>query len=186
MALPAKLFKTSITIWTEVPTDGWELDTLAREAIDGEGYCDFIDCTEITDASQFPDTEFFGVDGDPDDRPKQCQNPQCLSLGVTWSHTHPVGKPDEAVWAWVCDTCGCVQERRMFAVIHKATGKIVEETGAPFDAYSSEEVEEEFAHPHRKGADLSAKTVLEGLGIEVVPLTDELEAQYRDLEPDDA
>ena len=59
---PTKLYRTTIVIWTEVHTDDWELDDIAREAISGEGFCSSSQCEEVSDAEQFPDTEFFDFD----------------------------------------------------------------------------------------------------------------------------
>jgi|GEM_PF-2686516 len=186
MALPKKLYQTTITIWTESPTDSWTLSDLAREAETGEAYCDSVKCVELTEKEKFPDTEFFGVE-EQEEPPQVCQNPQCKSLGMSWSHTHPVGHPESPVWAWVCDSCGCVQEKKLFAVIHTATGEISEESGAPYEGYSADEVEEELMKRHLNGElPFTAKEALRRDGLEVVPLTDELEAQYRALDPDNA
>ena len=56
---PKKLYKTTIVIWTEYNTDCWGINALAEEAVSGNAYCDIQDCDEVTDVSQFPDTEFF-------------------------------------------------------------------------------------------------------------------------------
>lgn len=58
---PKKLYRTTIVIWTEYPTDSVELPDLAREATTGEGFCSEQECEEITDPNQFPDTEFFNL-----------------------------------------------------------------------------------------------------------------------------
>ncbi len=56
---PAHLYRTTIVIWTEYPTDDSELSDLGREAETGEGFCSSQQCEFITDPAQFPDTEFF-------------------------------------------------------------------------------------------------------------------------------
>lgn len=59
---PKKLFRTTVVVWTEYPTDNVEIEDLAREATSGEGYCETQRCEEVTDPEKFPDTEFFNLD----------------------------------------------------------------------------------------------------------------------------
>lgn len=58
---PEKLYKTTIVIWSEFPTEGLELEDLARDADIGDSYCDGLRCEEVTDPAQFPNTDFFGM-----------------------------------------------------------------------------------------------------------------------------
>lgn len=59
-----KLFKTTIIIWSEYdPTGIQEIDSLAREAIQGDAYCSFQETIETdpeADANP-PDLEFFNL-----------------------------------------------------------------------------------------------------------------------------
>ena len=60
MNKPNVLYKTTVIIWSTIdPTDKFELDDLAREAINGEMFCSDLSTEKIEDVSQFPDTEFF-------------------------------------------------------------------------------------------------------------------------------
>ena len=60
MSKPKKLYKTTVVIWSEYdPSFKVEIDELARDAIQGESYCSTQNTEEITDPSQFPETEFF-------------------------------------------------------------------------------------------------------------------------------
>ena len=61
MYRPDMLYKTTIIIWTESDPAEETLEALAYAAEQGEGFCSFQGTEEITDASQFPNTEFFGV-----------------------------------------------------------------------------------------------------------------------------
>ena len=68
MSLPKKLYKTTVTIWSRYdPTDKYELDDLATEAMSGEFYCAGMNSELVVDVEDFPDTEFFGVEGDDED-----------------------------------------------------------------------------------------------------------------------
>lgn len=59
--MPDKLFKTTIVIWTDFDPADFEIDTLAREAMNGDAYCSQQTTDPITDKEQFPKTEFFDV-----------------------------------------------------------------------------------------------------------------------------
>lgn len=64
MALPKKLYKTTVVIWSTFdPTDKYELDELGREAMEGQFYCSSQEAECITDMDEFPETEFFDLDG---------------------------------------------------------------------------------------------------------------------------
>ena len=65
--LPKGLWKTTAVIWTEYDPQETPLGELAREATCGEGYCDSQEAEFVTDPAQFPDTEFFVVEGTDDD-----------------------------------------------------------------------------------------------------------------------
>ena len=58
---PKKLYRTTIVIWSEYPTDIMEIDHLARDCMDGESFCESSDCEEVTNPSNFPATEFFDL-----------------------------------------------------------------------------------------------------------------------------
>ena len=74
MTLPKKLYKTTVIIWSKYdPTDRFELDDLAIEAMSGEFYCSEQHSECVDDAEDFPDTEFFGIDGE-DDEPVEDEN----------------------------------------------------------------------------------------------------------------
>ena len=63
MALPKKLYKTTIVIWSEYdPTNKLELEDMAREATNGDMFCSDISAEVVDDQVEFPDTEFFGVE----------------------------------------------------------------------------------------------------------------------------
>jgi hypothetical protein len=62
MSKPQALYKTTIVIWTEYPTDNVSIDTLAAEACTGDAYCSSQKCELISDPNKFPNTEFFGDD----------------------------------------------------------------------------------------------------------------------------
>jgi hypothetical protein len=64
---PQKLYKTTITIWTEYPTNEWSIEDLAREATRGDAYCESQKCVGVSDPAKFPQTEFFGDDTVDDD-----------------------------------------------------------------------------------------------------------------------
>ena len=56
------LYKTTIVIWTEEDTRGWELEDLAREATVGVAYCSTQTIAAVLDPEEDPDwdgTEFF-------------------------------------------------------------------------------------------------------------------------------
>lgn len=57
---PQKLYKTTIVIWSEYPTNNVSIEDLAREATRGDAYCSSQRCEGVSDPSKFPDTEFFG------------------------------------------------------------------------------------------------------------------------------
>ncbi len=57
---PSKLWRTTVVIWTDYDPAGMELDDLAREATSGDGFCSQQNTEEISDPTQFPETEFFG------------------------------------------------------------------------------------------------------------------------------
>lgn len=61
---PEKLYRTTIVIWSEIPSDDYELDELASAAIEGDCFCSSIQCEEVTDPKQFPQTEFFDTPED--------------------------------------------------------------------------------------------------------------------------
>ena len=67
MELPNKMYKTTIVIWTDYDPASMELDDLAREAMRGDAYCSQQHVDEITDKSQFPDTDFFGREDDEEE-----------------------------------------------------------------------------------------------------------------------
>lgn len=59
------LYKTTIVIWSEEPTDFVPLDVLGNQAIYGEMYCSKQRCDRVDDPFNDPDwedTEFFGED----------------------------------------------------------------------------------------------------------------------------
>jgi hypothetical protein len=60
MTKPQKLYKTTIVIWTEYPTNEFSIVSLAEEATDGNAYCSSQKCEGVSDPSKFPNTEFFG------------------------------------------------------------------------------------------------------------------------------
>lgn len=62
--LPAKLYKTTLVIWSQYNPDGMPLEDLAREADQGDAYCSNWSTVAVTNQADFPDTEFFGVDDD--------------------------------------------------------------------------------------------------------------------------
>lgn len=59
------LYKTVIVIWSdEDPTNKYELDELAQEAVDGSMYCSRMKATHVSDPAKDPDwdkTDFFGA-----------------------------------------------------------------------------------------------------------------------------
>lgn len=55
-----KLWKTTITIWTDYDPTDVELEDLAREATCGDAYCSGQSAEAVIDAAQFPQTDFFG------------------------------------------------------------------------------------------------------------------------------
>ena len=59
---PKKLYKTTITIWTDYDPDFLEIHELAHEAISGDAYCDSQNTEIVTNASLFPETEFFDLE----------------------------------------------------------------------------------------------------------------------------
>lgn len=59
MAKPTRLYRTTIVIWSENPTDFYDLQDLAYQAQEGEMFCQLQECEEVNDSEQFPDTEFF-------------------------------------------------------------------------------------------------------------------------------
>jgi hypothetical protein len=68
MSLPEKLYKTTITIWSQYDGSKVELSDLAYQAQEGNAYCSQQDTELITDPAQFPGTEFFGVDDGEDEQ----------------------------------------------------------------------------------------------------------------------
>ena len=64
MAKPQKLFKTTIVIWSEYPTNEYSIEDLAKEATSGDAYCSIQFCEGVSDPEKFPKTEFFGDDQD--------------------------------------------------------------------------------------------------------------------------
>lgn len=60
MTAPQKLYKTTIVIWSEYPTNEYSIEDLAREATNGDAYCSLQHCEGVSDPSKFPHTEFFG------------------------------------------------------------------------------------------------------------------------------
>ena len=92
-----KLYKTIIVIWSEYPTDGVELEDLAREATSGDAYCVSSECTAIEDTANDPHwdgTEFFERGNDEDDEDDSdgddlCDS--CMRSGVEISHTDDDG-----------------------------------------------------------------------------------------------
>jgi hypothetical protein len=65
--LPTKLYKSTITIWTEYNPLSVELVDLARDATSGDSFCEMHEFTEVTNPDEFPDTDFFGCDEEEDD-----------------------------------------------------------------------------------------------------------------------
>jgi hypothetical protein len=61
MGLPARLYKTTIVIWSRYDGADVELHGLAYEAEEGDAYCTRQDSELITDPADFPDTDFFGT-----------------------------------------------------------------------------------------------------------------------------
>lgn len=64
------LYKTVIVIWTEFDPRGWEIDSLARESVDGEAYCSQQLIENIENPEKDPDwdgTEFFGEDDEDEE-----------------------------------------------------------------------------------------------------------------------
>ena len=59
MAAPKELYKTTIIIWSDFNPANFAIDELAREAISGDAYCSEQNTEYVTDAGQFPKTEFF-------------------------------------------------------------------------------------------------------------------------------
>lgn len=90
-----KLYKTIIVIWSEYPTDGIELEDLAREATSGDAYCVSSECTAVEDVATDPHwdgTEFFERGNDDDDDSKDgdlCDT--CMRSGVEISHVDDEG-----------------------------------------------------------------------------------------------
>ncbi len=68
MAKSTPLWRTTIHIWTEYDPQQMELQDLAREATDGDGYCDLQRAEYIRDPNMLPHTEFFD---DVDDSEKE-------------------------------------------------------------------------------------------------------------------
>lgn len=64
MSKPQVLYKTTLIIWTEYPTDNVSIDSLAQEACTGDAFCSLQKCETISDPSKFPGTDFFGSDED--------------------------------------------------------------------------------------------------------------------------
>ena len=71
MSKPQKLFKTTIVIWSEYPTNEYSIDDLAREAISGDAYCSLQHCEGVSDPAKFPHTEFFGDDEEDDEQTRK-------------------------------------------------------------------------------------------------------------------
>lgn len=53
------LYKTTITIWSDVDTNCMDLQSICYEAEGGSFYCEKQDCELIEDKEQFPKTFFF-------------------------------------------------------------------------------------------------------------------------------
>lgn len=56
---PKSLYRTTIVVWSENPTNFMDLETIGYEAISGEMYCDSQKCELVENTDEFPDTEFF-------------------------------------------------------------------------------------------------------------------------------
>lgn len=64
-----KLWKTTIVIWSDKDPFNWEIDDLARDAMNGDSYCSRQRTVLVEDAEADPDwqaTEFFDYP-EPDD-----------------------------------------------------------------------------------------------------------------------
>jgi len=57
---PAKLYRTTIVIWSDFDPRDLEISYLARDAESGDSFCETLATVEVTDPTQFPETEFFG------------------------------------------------------------------------------------------------------------------------------
>ena len=75
-----------------------------------------------------------------------------------------------------------MDERKLYAVVHQNDPqRIVSVTGAPFDAESQEAAEKEVCLTYTKYVREGAHLWLRDAGWLVVPLTEELEKQYREI-----
>jgi hypothetical protein len=59
MTKPKELYKTTMVIWTDYDPGEMDIDVLARESINGDGFCSHMGTELVTDKSLYPDTEFF-------------------------------------------------------------------------------------------------------------------------------
>lgn len=61
------LYRTIIHIWTQYNPEDWELEDLARDAVDGAAYCDY-QFSELIDSPVAAGlkTEFFDEPGEED------------------------------------------------------------------------------------------------------------------------
>lgn len=59
MTKPTKLYRTTITVWSENPIEFYGLQEVNRLAQVGEIFCTLTECEEVIDTKEFPDTGFF-------------------------------------------------------------------------------------------------------------------------------
>lgn len=88
------LFKTTIVVWSNESTAGRDIDSIARDAMDGDCFCSSQECEYVADPSKdedYIDTSFFN-DSDDNDEEDDGACDECGAIIPPYIHIGPEAK----------------------------------------------------------------------------------------------